>query len=155
MWGISKTRQRFLPGRPLLRSKALAPVRRLKDRILRRRRDAIAAPATIRAPAFVSSGRGHVIVNWEGLADAEALERLKEIADRHGEEIARMFIEIGEERRERTEQARIERSERLADKEDLSAKIRLAAAGGLTIETWGATFLAIGIGLTIWGVWIG
>lgn len=155
MLGISETRTRFT-DRPSVASRALAAFRRLWARLFRRGKTVHLGEVHMGADALLSgSARLMKIVAWDELTDQEALERLKEIANRHEEAIDRLAGEIETERRERGRDVEAERSERVAAKQDLDAKIRLAAAGGLTLETWGAGLLAVGIILTIIGVWIG
>lgn len=154
MLGISETRRRFT-DRPSLVHRASAPIRRGWARLFRRGKSVTLEIHSAGHATASGSVRLMQIVAWDKLTDQEALKRLKEIANRHEEAIDRLADEIATERRERGREDRAERSERLANKEDLDAEIRLAAAGGLTLETWGAALLALGIILTATGVWVG
>jgi hypothetical protein len=152
--GITETRRRFT-DRPSLVSRAVAPVRRLWARVFRRGSSVNLEVQSAGHTSTSGSLRLMQTVAWDKLTDQEAVERLKEIANRHEEEIDRLAGEIEQERRERQEQDGLLRSALTTLQQDFDSKIRLAAAGGLTLETWGAGLLAVGIILTIAGVWIG
>jgi hypothetical protein len=147
--GITNTRRAFTE-RPPVAAKFLRVARRLL-RIKER-------PVTLDIHSSVvgvssTAARLSITRNWEGLDVEERLRRLQALITEHEEMIDQLFERLNQEERERQQANHAERTERQSLYNDLEARIREAAAGGLTQETVGVTLFIFGVILaTIGGV---
>jgi hypothetical protein len=152
--GITKTRAAFLDEPAWIVRSFNVLVRPLR-RLFRRPVVIQARGAAVLTAAGEVSARGIVIPDWSRLSPEESIQRLQQIADRHEEEISHLLGRVRKEERERRAAQTEEQRERESQSESLGRRITEAATGGLRYETWGATFLALGIGVTVAGRWIG
>jgi hypothetical protein len=154
MLGISEARRAFT-SRPSLVGRVRSVVGRSIRKIFRRGKVVeIQGAGTVNIAARLS-GRGRVLTDWERLSPEERFKRLQEAVDRHDDLLADLDDKIEKEQAEREGQGRRERAEREALRQTLEGRISEAAAGGLTLQTWGALAFAVGILLSMAGVILG
>lgn len=146
--GVSETRRTFT-NRPSLVAKLTAPARRLIRRF-RRRKTVVAAGASVIGVASMAA-RGVVKTNWEQLSLKEKVERLQSVADRHEDMISDLGARVDKETEERQAGDSREQREREEVRRTLEQRISDAAAGGLSLETVGVAFFALGVALSTWG----
>jgi hypothetical protein len=151
--GITKTRAAFL-DRPAWFVRVIGRMRRWLQRLFRRPVVIHARGASILAAAQ-ASGRATVKPDWSRLGPQESVQRLQEISDRHEEAITDLLGRIERESRERAAAYEEEQTARNELGASLNRRIVEAATGGLKYEAWGASFLALGIGLTLLGLIVG
>jgi hypothetical protein len=152
--GISETRRRFT-NRPSLVARLLGPTRWLYRKLFRKGRVVELKAALDGAIGIDSSARLKVTRNWESLSTGEAIKRIQEDINRHEDMLDKLADQMDRERAERIAADTEERSARDGLKHTLESRIADAAAGGLTLETWGAASFALGIVSTVVGVAIG
>ncbi len=75
----------------------------------------------------------------------ERVKKLQTIADRHEESLDHISQQIDQERQERREGDSVEQQQRQELRKALEERISIAAAGGLSLETWGVVFFALGV----------
>jgi len=153
MLGISETRRAFT-NRPSLLRRLSTPFRWLVGQFRKPSVSVGASPASIGASASIgAAGVGHV--GWEGLSPEEVLTRIQSELALHHQELYRVSKEIDEERKAREKLAHREEAARESLREHLEARVAKVAARGLTLETWGASLLALGLSLTFAGILVG
>jgi hypothetical protein len=150
--GISETRRAFT-GRPSLLARAAGPFRMVVRRFFAKPRVIEAAgTATV---TLRGSARGRVIRSWAGLNLEQRIDRLQKAVDQHDGQLDELAEWLEEEHRQREASDQAERAAREEIRQSLEGRIAQAAAGGLTLEAWGAGFFGLGILCTVVGVIVG
>ena len=81
----------------------------------------------------------------------ERVEKLQKAVQLHDDELRSIGKQITAERDERIAALDLEVGERAEGESRLDERIREAATGGLSLQTWGVTLLLLGVFFATWG----
>lgn len=146
--GISNARAKFT-NRPSILQKLKNLLVRIAVKLKLRKAKVVYGTGTARGTSL-ASGRGGAGLGFHGSLD-ERIIRLQEIAQRHEDMISDLYGDLEDEKAER-KRGDEDAAKRLATSEQrLEERISEAAAGALTLETWGVALFILGVAFTTYG----
>lgn len=146
--GISEARADFT-NRPSILQKIKNFLIRVAVKLKLLKPKTVYASGTVSASASASA-RGRVGFGFEGSLDERVL-KLQEIAQRHEDMISNLQGDLEDEKAERQQGDQIVVDRLTASEQRLEERISEAAAGALTLETWGVTSFILGVAFTTYG----
>lgn len=146
--GISDARAKFT-NRPSLLQKIRNFLVRVAVKLKLRKPKTVYASGTATATAS-GSARGRVGFGFQGSLD-ERVKRLQEIAQRHENMISDLQGHLEDEKAERKRGDEQVADRLSASERRLEERISEAAAGALTLETWGVALFVLGVACTTYG----
>jgi len=149
--GISDTRRRFT-NRPPWFEKLRRPFRTLYRKLLGKGQFVDLQVGDNLRIGSHASARLRKTTNWESLSAEEATARVREAINRHEGMLDDLAQKLDTERAERAAADEEEATAREDLRRTLESRIADAAAGGLTLESWGTGAFAFGILFTLIGV---
>lgn len=146
--GISDARSRFT-NRPSVLQKIRQFLIRIAVSLKLRKPRTVYGSATSTA-TLSASARGRVGFGFQGSLDERVL-RLQEIGQRHEDMISGLQGDLEDEKAEREKGDRTVVDRLTASEQRLEERISEAAAGALTLETWGVMLFVLGVAFTTYG----
>ena len=122
---------------------------RIAVRLRLRKPKTVYASGTSTATASASA-RGRVGFGFQGSLD-DRVARLQEIAQRHEDMVSDLQGDVQDERAERKRGDEDAANRLVASEQRLEKRISEAAAGAVTLETWGVVLFILGVVFTTYG----
>lgn len=153
--GITKTRQEFKPDRLFLPTRAWRRVRSLAINIWPwPRKKSVVIQVGTAGEISLAGGFARAKVTpgpWTDVDIDERIERLKKMFMALDDRVDRLEDRLAAEAKARADSDAAQAAAVERESQELSERISQAAAGGLSLETWGVAFFALGIVLSTVG----